>query len=54
VSQRYQKAFGADYFAPAQDYEHLKAVFEEACAAVGMARRIRPFSQPKAKQLSLF
>lgn len=54
VSQRYQKAFGGDYFAPVREYEQLKAAFKDACAAVGMARRITPFSKPSAKQLSLF
>ena len=54
MSQRYQRAFGSDYFAPIQEYDHLKTVFKEVCAEVGMARRIRPFSQAQAKQLSLF
>ena len=54
VSQQYQNTFGGDYFAPVREYEHLKAVFKEACAQAGMARRITPFSQPTAKQLSLF
>ncbi|MFO7682522.1 MAG: hypothetical protein R6X34_20990 [Chloroflexota bacterium] len=54
LSQRYQKAFGGDYFAPVQEYERLQAVFKETCAAVGMARRIRPFSNPEAAQLSIF
>ena len=54
VSQQYQQSFGGDYFAPVREYEQLKAVFKDACAAVGMARRITPFLQPIAKQLSLF
>ena len=54
VSQQYQNTFGGDYFAPVREYEHLKAVFKEACTQAGMARRMTPFSQPTAKQLSLF
>lgn len=54
VSQQYQRSFGGDYFAPVREYEQLKAVFKMACAEVGMARQIRPFSRPEAKQLSLF
>ena len=54
VSQRYQKAYGGDYFAPVREYEHLKAAFKDACGEVGMARGIRPFAKPQAKQLSLF
>ena len=54
VSQQYMKAFGGDYFAPVQNYENLKAAFKEACAEVGMARRIEPYNKKEAKQLSLF
>ena len=54
VSQQYQNTFGGDYFAPVREYEHLKAVFKEACTQAGMAWRMTPFSQPTAKQLSLF
>ncbi|MBE2222136.1 MAG: radical SAM protein [Anaerolineae bacterium] len=54
VSQQYQQAFGGDYFAPVREYDHLKAVFKAACAEVGMARRIKPFCEPEAQQLSLF
>lgn len=54
TSQRYMKSFGGDYFAPVQEYEKLKAVFKDACAEVGMSRRIQPYSKPEAQQLSLF
>ena len=52
VSQQYQKDFGGDYFAPVRQYEQLKMVFEEACAAVGMAKRLNSYSKPEATQLS--
>jgi DNA repair photolyase len=54
VSQQYRQAFGGDYFAPVREYEHLKAIFKEACADVGMARRIQPYDKKEARQLSLF
>jgi DNA repair photolyase len=53
VSQQYQKDFGGDYFAPVRQYEQLKIVFKEACAEVGMARRLTSYAKPEASQLSL-
>ncbi len=54
VSQQYMRLYGGNYFAPVQNYEQLKAVFKEACAAVDMARRIQPYDKKEAQQLSLF
>lgn len=54
VKQQYVRSFGEQYFAPARQMAQLTAVFQEACAQAGIARRIQPFSAPPATQLPLF
>lgn len=54
VKQQYVRSFGEQYFAPARQMAQLTAVFQEACAQAGVARRIQPFSAPPATQLPLF
>lgn len=54
VKQQYVRSFGEQYFAPARQMAQLTAVFQEACAQAGIARRIQPFTVPPATQLPLF
>lgn len=54
VKQQYVRSFGEQYFAPARQMAQLTAVFQEACAQAGIARRIQPFTAPPATQLPLF
>ena len=54
VKQQYVRSFGEQYFAPARQMAQLTAVFQEACAQAGVARRIQPFTAPPATQLPLF
>ena len=54
VKQQYIRSFGRQYFAPARQIERLTAVFQEACAQLGISRRIQPYAPPQAAQLSLF
>lgn len=54
VKQQYVGSFGEQYFAPARQMAQLTAVFQEACAQAGIARRIQPFTVPPATQLPLF
>ncbi|MCA9991275.1 MAG: radical SAM protein, partial [Anaerolineales bacterium] len=53
VKQQYVRSFGEQYFAPARQMAQLTAVFQEACAQAGIARRIQPFTAPPATQLPL-
>ena len=53
LRQRYERQFGNQYFAPANNYEKLKVVFEELCAQYGLATRIRPYQVETAAQLPL-
>lgn len=54
VKQQYVRSFGEQYFAPARQMAQLTAVFQEACAQAGIARRIQPFTAPPATHLPLF
>ena len=53
LRQQYEQQFGNQYFAPANNYEILKAVFEDLCVRYGIATRIRPYQPQKATQLTL-
>jgi hypothetical protein len=53
LRQKYERQFGNQYFAPANNYEKLQAVFENLCARYGVATRIRPYTQETATQLPL-
>ena len=54
LRQRYERQFGDQYFAPANDFEELEALFEELCERYGIAVRIRPYMRETATQLPLF
>jgi DNA repair photolyase len=53
LRQKYERQFGNQYFAPANNYEKLKAVFAELCERYGIEMRIRPYQTQTATQLSL-
>jgi DNA repair photolyase len=53
LRQKYECQFGNDYFAPANQYEKLKAVFADLCGRYGIERRIRPYQTQTATQLSM-
>ncbi|MCP4425380.1 MAG: radical SAM protein [Chloroflexi bacterium] len=53
LRQRYERQFGNQYFAPANNYEKLKAVFKNLCDRYGIERRIRPYQTQTATQLPL-
>ncbi|MCB8920277.1 MAG: radical SAM protein [Ardenticatenaceae bacterium] len=53
LRQRYERQFGNNYFAPANNYEKLKAVFADLCEHYGIEQRIRPYQPQTATQLPL-
>lgn len=53
LRQQYERQFGGQYFAPANNYERLKMLFDELCQQVGMANRLRPYQPQAATQLTL-
>ena len=53
LRQRYQRQFGDQYYAPANNFKELKAVFEQLCERTGIAVRILPYSKETATQLPL-
>ncbi len=53
LRQKYERQFGGNYFAPANNYEKLKGVFEALCEKYGIAMRIRPYQPQTATQLPL-
>ncbi len=54
MKRQYIQQFGNDYFAPAQNYERLKALFKELCDRYGMAMRMRVYERETAVQMGLF
>jgi DNA repair photolyase len=53
LRQKYERQFGNQYFAPANNYERLKTLFEALCQRYGIENRIRPYQPQTAAQLSL-
>ena len=51
--RRYERQFGDQYFAPANNLEELKALFEKLCVRYGIAVQIRPYMKETATQLPL-
>ncbi|UCG24351.1 MAG: radical SAM protein [Chloroflexota bacterium] len=54
LRQQYERQFGDQYYAPANNFEQLKTVFEKLCDRYGMAVRLRPYIREEARQLRLF
>jgi DNA repair photolyase len=47
LRRRYEAAYGERYICPAPNAERLACEFEALCARVGMATRVRPYSEPE-------
>jgi DNA repair photolyase len=53
LRQRYERRFGNQYFAPAHNFEELRALFERLCQRYGIATQIPPYQTEGATQLPL-
>jgi len=54
LRQRYERAYGNQYYCPVPDADRLAKVFYELCSRYSIATRITPYQPDAAKQLSLF
>ena len=52
--EKYERAFGERYFAPATEATRLKALFDDLSARYGLQRSVAPYRPAEAKQLALF
>jgi DNA repair photolyase len=53
LHQQYERQFGNQYYAPANNYADLKDTFEKLCERCGIAVQIRPYMKETATQLPL-
>jgi DNA repair photolyase len=54
LRQRYERAFGEQYSAPAAGAARLERLFQELTDCHGLQRRVAPFDPVQARQLTLF
>ncbi len=52
--EKYERAFGERYFAPATGAARLEALFDDLAACYGLQRSVAPYRPAEAKQLALF
>ena len=52
--EKYERAFGERYFAPAASAARLEAVFDELVARFGLQRNVAPYRPAEVNQLVLF
>jgi DNA repair photolyase len=54
MKEKYQRAFGNRYSAPAQNAKRLEALFNELCQQYGIATRMPRYTPPVVEQPALF